>query len=326
MESLERLPVVLEQTGAAQLAVPAAGSSWSGRAVGHHGELFQGVVRGRDGRLHRALSSLPCAGLSTEAVFHVGVGKGIVVFPAWKTKARYAAQLALEWIGRTDMGGYLEVRSDIPEGWGLGSSTSDVTAALRAVFAAFQMDVGDRVIARLAVKAEKACDSSIFNQAGVLFAHREGEVLEELGGALPECEVLGFNTDESGDGVDTLEFAPARYGLQEIETFAELLGVLRRAVQEQDVRLLGHVGTVCARINQAYLPKPRFEEIEAVVRRAGAVGLQVAHSGTVVGLLFDPRDPAKGQQIQRAKEELAGLGFSNTWRFSTKQAEPLRIG
>ncbi|WP_157823945.1 hypothetical protein [Melittangium boletus] len=282
-------------------------------------------MRDSQGRLHRALSSLPCPGLRSEATFHVGSGKGIVVYPAWKKKARYAAQLALEWAGRTDVGGYLEVSSDIPPGWGLGSSTSDVTAALRAVFSSLELQVEDRVVARLAVKAETACDSSIFDQSAVLFAHREGEVLEEFGGPMPECEVLGFNTDEEGDGVDTLEFSPARYGAQEIDTFAELIVLLRRAIREQDVRLLGQVSSTCARINQAYLPKPHFEQLEAVVERVGSVGLQVAHSGTVVGLLFDPRDAEMNSRLERAREELARLGFSKTWRFSTTQVEPLRF-
>jgi uncharacterized protein involved in propanediol utilization len=321
MEALQKRPVLLEQFEPAQSVVPAGGLSGIGRAMGHHGEIFQGVVRDQNGRLHRALSSLPCAGLSSQAIFHVGSTEGVVVSPAWKTKALYAAQLALEWAGRTDVSGHLEVRSATPAGWGLGSSTSDVTAALRAVFAALQMNVGPHVVARLAVKAEKACDSTIFNQAAMLFAHREGEVLEDLGGRIPECEVLGFNTDPGGDGVDTLEFSPARYGPKEIDTFAELIGVLRRAVREQDVRLLGHVATTCSRINEAYLPKPRFAEIEEVVRRSGAVGLQVAHSGTVVGLLFDPRDAAKQQQIQKAREGLASLGFFKPWRFSTTQVE-----
>jgi uncharacterized protein involved in propanediol utilization len=314
MESLRRLE---------QPAAPMGRTSWSGHAVGHHGEVFQGVVRDTRGRLHRALCSLPCGGLSSEAVFHVSTGKGIVVYPAWKTKARHAAHLALEWAGRSETGGYLEVRSDIPPGWGLGSSTSDVTAALRAVFAALQMDVGNEVVARLAVNAELACDSTIFNQSAVLFAHREGEVLEDLGGPIPECEVIGFNADDSSDGVDTLEFSPARYGPKEIDAFAELLVVLRRAIREQDVRLLGQVATACARINQAYLPKPRFEQLEEVVSRVGAIGIQVAHSGTVVGLLFDPRDTEKNTRLQRTREELVRLGFSKTWRFSTTQVEPL---
>jgi uncharacterized protein involved in propanediol utilization len=85
------------------------------------------------------------------------------------------------------------------------------------------------------------------------------------------------------------------------------------------------VATTCSRINETYLPKPRFAEIEEVVRRSGAVGLQVAHSGTVVGLLFDPRDAAKQQQIQKAREGLGSLGFSKTWRFSTTQVEQVNF-
>ena len=101
--------------------------------------------------------------------------------------------------------------------------------------------------------------------------------------------------------------------------------MLRRAIREQDVRLLGQVATTCSRINQAYLPKPRFEKLEELMRRVGAVGIQVAHSGTVAGLLFDPRDGDKSARIQRTREELARLGFSKSWFFSTARDEPLRI-
>lgn len=328
MESLQRRASVFEQVEPARPEVPAAGPialghAAIGRAMGHHGELFQGAVRDRNGRLHRALSSLPCGGLSAEATFYLDEKAPLTVNPGWKTKARLAAQLALKWAHKPDVGGRLEVRSDIPPGWGFGSSTSDVTATLRAVFAALRMDVGPCVIARLAVQAETACDSTMFNHSAVLFAHREGEVLEDLGGQLPEYEVLGFNTDPSGTGIDTLEFSPARYSPKELNTFCDLIELLRRSVQTQDLHLLGHVATTCARINQSYLPKPQFERIEAVMNRVGAAGIQVAHSGTVVGMLFDPNDVATPGRVTQARREISELGFPQIWRFSTRQTDPL---
>lgn len=303
----------------------ASEASGTGQAIGHHGEIFQGAIRDKTGRLHRSLISLPCGGLRSEATFHLAHGKVLSITPAWKTKARTAAQLALDWAHVEGVGGHLELRSDTPTGWGLGSSTSDVIAALRAVFSALQMNVNAQVLARLAVKAEAACDSTIFNHNAVLFAHREGEVLQDLGGELPECEVLGFNTDPSGTGIDTLQYRPARYAPREIDTFGELVEQMRKAIQQQDIHLMAGVATTCARINQTYLPKPRFERIEAVMDRVGAIGIQVAHSGTVVGMMFDPRDALKSQRIQQAREELAEIGFARPWHFSSVQAAPLQL-
>jgi uncharacterized protein involved in propanediol utilization len=215
------------------------------------------------------------------------------------------------------------LRSDIPPGWGFGSSTSDVVAAFQAVFSALRMEVSEQTLARLAVKAEKASDSTIFTKNAVLFAHREGEVLQDLGGELPECDVLGFNTDVSGAGIDTLKHPPARYTPQEIDTFGDLVKRMRSAIQRQDVYLMAHVATTCARINQTYLPKPRFEHIEGVMNYAGAIGIQIAHSGTVVGLLFDSRDAQKSTRLAQAREALKEIGFTRTWQFSTAHSAPL---
>ena len=303
--------------------------AYTGYATAHHGEIFQGVVRTERGRLRRALCSLPCAGLGSEAVFHPRDGLThepgvVIVTPAWKTKAAGAARLVLEWAQRPELGGALDVRSDIPPGWGLGSSTCDVVATIRAVLAALQIDARDPVIAALAVKAERACDSTIFQNEAVLFAHREGEAVELLG-ELPQLLVLGFNTDPGRAGVDTLGFAPARYSPIEIARFAELLEVLRRAIRQCDLRALGEVATGCARINQAHLPKPRFDRIDEVAQRIGALGVQVAHSGTIVGLLFDPYDPLGARRIADARGEITALGFDRPWLFSTTEADPLDL-
>jgi uncharacterized protein involved in propanediol utilization len=63
------------------------------------------------------------------------------------------------------------------------------------------------------------------------------------------------------------------------------------------------------------LPKPKFALLEEIVEQAGALGLQVAHSGTVVGLLFDSLDKNTEQKIQQAKQWLTKIGFTVTWCF-----------
>ncbi len=286
-------------------------------ATAHHGELFQGVVEGANGRLLRGLVSLPCGIFKSEATFYPDASEVVRVEPSWKIKTRKAVELTLAHTKKVGWGGLLKICSTIPVGWGLGSSTSDVTAAIRAVADAFDARIDQRVIASLAVKAESASDSTMFNDRVVFFAHRRGVVIEDLKGALPELEVLGFNTDHTCVGVDTVNHVPAQYSWWEIEAFRPLTGLLRRAIDTQNPYLIGQVSTASAFINQQHLPKPHFEQINQVARRVGALGLQVAHSGTVVGLLFDPRDERTTSRIRDAENLIREMGLKQTWHFRT---------
>lgn len=293
-----------------------------GTAIGHHGELFQGMIEGKEGRIHRALVSLPCAIFSSNATFEPSATEGITVEPAWKVKALRAVGLTLGFCGQANRGGHLKIKSNIQVGWGLGSSTSDVTAAIRATSDAFGRKLKPSEIALLAVEAEIASDSIMFSENAVVFGHREGIVIEDLGGPLPPLEVAGFNTDPTGVGINTLGYAPALYSWWEVQAFKPLIGLLRRAVRTQDARLVGDVAMASADINQKFLPKPHLEDLKALARKAGAVGLQVAHSGTTVGLLFDSKASELPRQIRLAQNLVAEMGFGKTWRFQTNGKRP----
>jgi uncharacterized protein involved in propanediol utilization len=192
-----------------------------------------------------------------------------------------------------------------------------VTAAIRAVGDAFGLDIPAEVVAELAVQAEVASDSTMFEDRAVLFAFRGGYVIEDFGGRFPPLEVLGFNTDVTGSGVDTLSYPLALYTREEVEALRPLVELLRQAVRAQDPRLIGEAASASARINQAHLPKRHYDFLEKLVGRVGALGLQAAHSGTVAGLLFDPRDPAAEGRIEEARALLAEVGIDSVWRFQT---------
>lgn len=287
-----------------------------GSSVAHHGEILQGAVEEGDGRLRHGLVSLRCKIFSSDASF-VPAGGAVVVKPGWKVKARRAAELALARLHPSCRGGRLTVSSNIPPRWGLGSSTSDVTAAIRAVAAAFGQNLPAEVVADLSVQAEVASDSTMFDDRAVLFAFRDGYVIEDFGGRLPPLEVFGFNTDVTGAGVDTLNYPLARYTRVEVEALRPLVELLRRAVRSQDPRLVGQVASASARINQRYLRMRHYDYLERLVGRVGALGLQVAHSGTVAGLLFDPQAPEVEEQIGHARALLSEIGIASAWRFQT---------
>lgn len=302
-----------------EIAIESLGGTGCGTATAHHGELFQGVVEISEGRLRRGLVSLPCGIFRSEATFFPNRSGVVQVEPVWKIKTRKAIELALSYCDKRHLGGVLNICSTIPVGWGLGSSTSDVTAAIRAVASSFGVKVESRVIASLAVQAESASDSTMFNENIVLFAQREGVIIEDLKGSLPALDVLGFNSDHTARSLDTLSLLPARYTWWEVEAFRPLVGLLRRAIETQNPYLIGQVAAASAHINQKHLPKPHYDFFKKVEHEVGALGLQVAHSGTVVGFLFDPYDSQTESRIQGARRMLSDLGFDQTWRFQTRE-------
>jgi uncharacterized protein involved in propanediol utilization len=302
------------QIPAALRSVAAGGGH--GFASSHHGEILQGVFETPDGRLHRGLITLKCNLFQTEASFLLDSSLGVQVDPVWKTKARQAAEMTLAYLDVPDFGGRLALLGSSPSGRGLGSSTSDVTAAIHAVAAALGRNLSDETIASLAVRSELASDSIMFPDRAVLFCQREGIVLEYFNQPLPPLDVAGFDAQPLLC-IDTLILEPAQYNWQEIESFRSLIGLMRRAITNQDASYLGRVATASARINQRHLPKPRFDDLELLAEETGALGLQVAHSGTVMGLLFDSEDSQVLKRVGRARRRLSEMGFHQNWHFRT---------
>lgn len=279
-----------------------------GEAIGHHGELIQGVFEDPEGNLHRGLLSLPCRQLNSRADFRPRDEAGVTVTPVHCKKSRRAAELVLEGFGMGGIGGHLTIASNIPIGRGMGSSTADVLASILAVFDSLHSEPRPDIVMQIAVSAETACDSTLFSQVAVLFAQREGKVIEAFRKPLPPIGLISVDTT-AGQTIDTLAFKPARYSSAEIELFRPLRSTLRKALEASDLELLGRVATASARINERFLRKPRLHEIEAIGARRGAVGVQVAHSGTVVGLMFDPAKENSAESVELAMRDLRVSGF-----------------
>lgn len=281
--------------------------------AGHHGEILQGTFR-IAGRLVRALVTLPTPEVVAEAsVVLDRFRPDVVVSPASKSKAAAAAELTLRTLG---VGGGCRVtlRNNAPAGIGVGTSTCDVVATIRAVADAAGRTLSALEVARLAVVAETASDSVMLPGAVTLFAHREGRVLEVLAAALPPLLLVGCHIGPVG-AVDTLGFPPARYTPDEIARMNVMLGGLRHATRRSDAVLLGRIATLSARMNQRFLPVPQFTELCGIADAVGAVGVQVAHSGKVAGIIFDKRDPATGKAAELCQRELDSIGIPNSYQF-----------
>lgn len=286
-----------------------------GTSIAQYGELFQGQIEDDSNHTRRCLISLPCTSMCSQVMFDPDRSGYLGVSPDYKDKARKAVEFTLAYLNVEDVGGLITIESTVPEAKGCGSSTADCVAAAIAAADAVGHRLREEELGKLVVAAEVASDNFMFHNA-VLFAHREGVVLEDYSRRLPKFQVLGFDT-AIDDHVNTLEHPPAEYSWRQRQSFHALVGAVRRAIRKNDLELLGRVATASACINQEFLPKPMFHDIQKIIRYVGALGMAVAHSGTVLSILLDPEDPFLDVKVEQIRENLETLGISDVLLFHT---------
>ncbi|WP_369179553.1 GHMP family kinase ATP-binding protein [Streptomyces mutabilis] len=300
----------------------ARGTAGTGHAACHHGEILQGVFLDERRRPCHGLVTLPMTGRGSTAGFIHRPGSSpdeVTVTPDGRSKARTAAVLAMREcsarLGEEPCGGELTLTGDLPVGLGMGSSTSDVIATVRAVADSWGLLLPPETIARLAVRAEGASDPLMHGSRPLLFAQREGRVLEALGPALPPAVVVGCALGGS-EPVDTLAL-PVLVQDGDLTAYEHLRRMLRRAVTDADTALLGRVSTASARLRQRVLRHQEFPALTGIADSVGAVGVQIAHSGNVAGILFDPRVPGLRRRLRRCARALEREGIASTRTFTT---------
>ena len=154
----------------------------------------------------------------------------------------------------------------------------------------------------------------------ILFAHREGRVIKTFNGPLPRMHILGFDT-ATASGVNTDKLPRARYSPEQLAGFGCALAALERAITEQSVELVGRVATYSAVVSETAmenpLRKPRFKDLLLIKDATGAAGVVTAHSGTVMGLIFDPGALDLSRRLDEARAAVTHLGFSGLRTFTT---------
>lgn len=293
-----------------------------GRAIGHHGELLQGVFEADDGRLHRGLITMPFPARHSVATFRRRDTAEIKISPIGRTKAARAMALTFEHLGLVQYGGDLTIESNIPASHGYGSSTADVVAAIRAVAASAGAAFSRATVSHIAIAAEGASDPAAYDGRPVLFAQREGMVIEHFTDEYPRFMVVGFR-HPSDQPVDTLHLPPARYDARELEQFRCLRGLAAQAIKQQNARLLGRVATASSRISQRHLSKSRFDDMLRLTAEVGGCGLQVAHSGTLMGILFPVEEPGVTERTNAVADRLSHSGFEHVTVFATYADEAI---
>ena len=220
------------------------------------------------------------------------------------SKARAAVVATMRAVGAEGRQARLQIVSSVPRGKGLGSSTADVGGAILATAAALGRALEPGQLGRLAVSIEPS-DSSLFPGLA-LFDHRGASLYEPLGAA-PAMDILVL---DGGGVVDTIAYNQ-QDRTEQLKRLApqhrDALAALRAGLAAGDLTLVGQAATISARAHQAILFKPALEAVIALARQVGGLGVNVAHSGTVMGLLLDPRRSDTPAIVAYLQPRLPGL-------------------
>lgn len=173
--------------------------------------------------------------------------------------------------------------SDLDAAKGMASSTADIVAIARAVADALGVGISPADLARTAAAIERS-DGVMYDGVNAV-DHLSGTRLGHFGWH-PNYRILmcippiGFSTSSADLEQERRSKPP----------MDDLLASMERASAERDGRLFSETCTRSALRNQNYRFNPLVTCMHPHLGSIGADGLCVAHTGTVVGLLFTGGD------------------------------------
>lgn len=240
------------------------------RVPGSCGEVMQGIWQDEP-----FLVTCPIDRYST-VVVRPGMGRLV----GGGAKARRALALGRAWCrcGRFPYDFFLT--SELPAGKGMASSSADICAVLAAVAAVNHVHLSEGDLGRLAASIEPT--DGVFCQGLAVIQPQTGELLHVFQHVPP----LAIAIFDAGGTVDTVAFHQARPDRIRPDAAALFLGWQLLSSSLTD-RQIGQAATLSALANQPWLPKPDFPAFIRAARRHPAVaGVNVAHSGTIAGVIF----------------------------------------
>ncbi|WP_145511957.1 GHMP family kinase ATP-binding protein [Yersinia kristensenii] len=184
----------------------------------------------------------------------------------------------------TACGLHIDFDSTIPVAKGLASSTADIAATALATARHLGETLEEATLAALCVSLEPT-DSTLFRQL-TLFDHQTAATQISYDWQ-PEVDILLL---ESPHILNTEDYHRRHRQTALLASAASLeraWQLFTQAAERHDNALLGQSTTLSAQASQHLLVKPDFPALLALVEELDLYGLNVAHSGSVVGLLLD---------------------------------------
>ncbi len=253
------------------------------RVPGTCGELMQGLIDGTNLQI-----SCPVALYSSVTLTRVASSSGIQI-NSRAEKTRLAIAQTLEVFNASDLGLQVYLQSELIPGKGMASSTADIIASIIATMLLLGVEVDRELAQKIAISIEPT--DGCFLSGLVAFDHLQGRYLEKLGTINP-VPIIIFDT---GGQVDTVEFNArdelTSLKLAQEEQVTRAYQLISQAIKTRDKKLLGQGVSISSQANQSILYKPELEKLlELAQQQEEILGVNTAHSGTLLGVLLDSKD------------------------------------
>ncbi|WP_051531239.1 hypothetical protein [Clostridiisalibacter paucivorans] len=282
------------------------------RCPGSCGELIQGIILGSE-----KLISYPINCYSYARILR-GARDNELLYP----KAYSALEKVFEYFGediKISKELKVEIKSEIPVGKGMASSTADLGATILAATKYLKKDISEQEIARICLSIEPT-DSTLFS-AITLFDHLDGKYIKKYSKNM-SCKVLIM---EGIDMVDTVEFRKVDKKSILKKNTAKITQALKNielGIWTDDLRKIGQGAILSALANEDILKKPGLSIIIERALKLGAYGVNIAHSGSVVGIIYDDRYFDKEAFLQNIRTESFMNSYINIGEYETVKGGP----
>lgn len=183
-----------------------------------------------------------------------------------------------EYIGKLDF----NIKSEIPRGKGFASSTADLAALYSCLTKFFNREYLENELAKQCLKVEPT-DSIIFNNM-TIFDYKNGNYIRKLGNYIPFFS-LCFIGDEV---VDTINFNKKE--LPPLKNVEDLILLIEKGLYLGDKSLIFKASTESIMRNQHRLYYPNLPEIIKIKDETKGLGIIGAHSGDVIGIVYDSEE------------------------------------
>jgi len=259
------------------------------------GELVQGIYKGNNFQVTCPVKLFSYIHLELDSADN----KKLNNFPL-QMKSRQALISTLNYFGlnEKDINLKIEIFSEIPSEKGMGSSSADIIGIILGVSILLNKKISVDKVAKLALTIEPT-DGIMYKEI-VCFDHLKKGLLEKIG----QPPLINILIIDPGGCIDTLEFNQredlVKLRLENQKDISQALELVKKGIIENNIKLIGEGATLSALCNQKILFKKELEKIISTSYKMGAVGVNVAHSGVVLGVLLPPNY----SEIENLKKEI----------------------
>ncbi|WP_368396481.1 GHMP family kinase ATP-binding protein [Streptomyces sclerotialus] len=242
----------------------------------------------------------------------------LTVRPAGRVKAlRVHTSLSTD-LRQRGHGGVLEIESDIPVAKGHASSTTDILAGALLCLSEACPDIPEEAAHALALSAARRLEyGDYLVHPGIAACAQRSQQL-----------ITAYHTDlrwtivgvDEGGYVHTEDFhrqLPEDPGTADVHE--QLFGELDTALRAGDGPAAARIATRSAELHNDRLPKESLSDLTALQRDFGALGIRVAHSGTLAGLVFSRHQSDHDARVAGCRGALDAHGYTGS-TFTLEEA------